>query len=53
VRAGSGYWNCCDRVSPRLPWSGVGRSGVGVTLSRYGIQAFTRLKAYHLRAPQP
>ena len=52
VRAGSGYWNCCDRVSPRLPWSGVGRSGVGVTLSRYGIQAFTRLKAYHLRAPQ-
>ena len=49
VRAGSGYWNCCDRVSPRLPWSGVGHSGVGVTLSRYGIQAFTRLKAYHLR----
>ena len=52
VRSGSGYWNCCDRVSPRLPWSGVGHSGVGVTLSRYGIQAFTRLKAYHLRAPQ-
>src|SRR5262249_46910474 len=21
VRAGSVYWNCCDRVSPRLPWS--------------------------------
>ena len=52
VRTGSGYWNCCDRVSPRLPWSGVGQSGVGVTLSRYGIQAFTRLKAYHLSAPQ-
>jgi acyl-CoA reductase-like NAD-dependent aldehyde dehydrogenase len=50
IRAGSVYWNCCDRVSPRLPWSGVGRSGVGVTLSTYGIQAFTRLKAWHLRA---
>lgn len=50
VRAGSVYWNCCDRVSPRLPWSGVGDSGVGLTLSRYGIQAFTRPKAWHLRA---
>ena len=49
VNAGSVYWNCCDRVSPRLPWSGHGDSGVGVTLSRYGIQAFTRPKAWHLR----
>ena len=49
VRAGSVYWNCCDRVSPRLPWSGVGDSGVGLTLSKYGIQAFTRPKAWHLR----
>ncbi|MBC5768175.1 aldehyde dehydrogenase family protein [Ramlibacter albus] len=51
VRAGSVYWNCCDRVSPRLPWSGVGDSGVGLTLSRYGIQTFTRPKAWHLRSP--
>jgi acyl-CoA reductase-like NAD-dependent aldehyde dehydrogenase len=50
VHAGSVYWNCCDRVSPRLPWSGVGDSGVGLTLSSYGIQAFTRPKAWHLRA---
>lgn len=49
VHAGSVYWNCCDRVSPRLPWSGVGDSGVGLTLSKYGIQAFTRVKAWHLR----
>ena len=27
VNAGSVYWNCCDRVSPRLPWSGVRRLG--------------------------
>ncbi len=49
VRAGSVYWNCCDRVSPRLPWSGVGHSGVGLTLSTYGIETFTRPKAWHLR----
>jgi acyl-CoA reductase-like NAD-dependent aldehyde dehydrogenase len=49
VRAGSLYWNCCDRVSPRLPWSGYGDSGVGLTLSTYGIQAFTRPRAWHLR----
>ena len=49
VNAGSVYWNCCDRVSPRLPWSGVGDSGVGVTLSTYGIQTFTRPKAWHLK----
>jgi acyl-CoA reductase-like NAD-dependent aldehyde dehydrogenase len=49
VRSGSVYWNCCDRVSPRLPWSGVGDSGVGLTLSKYGIEAFTRPKAWHLR----
>ncbi|MFN7571911.1 MAG: aldehyde dehydrogenase family protein [Betaproteobacteria bacterium] len=49
VHAGSVYWNCCDRVSPRLPWSGVGHSGVGLTLSTYGIETFTRPKAWHLR----
>ncbi|MFM8608911.1 MAG: aldehyde dehydrogenase family protein [Burkholderiaceae bacterium] len=49
VNAGSVYWNCCDRVSPRLPWSGVGDSGVGLTLSTYGIETFTRPKAWHLR----
>ena len=51
VKSGSVYWNCCDRVSPRLPWSGVGDSGVGLTLSTYGIETFTRPKAWHLRTP--
>jgi acyl-CoA reductase-like NAD-dependent aldehyde dehydrogenase len=50
VNAGTVYWNCCDRVSPRLPWSGVKHSGIGLTLSTYGIQTFTRPKAWHLRA---
>lgn len=49
LNAGSVYWNCCDRVSPRLPWSGHGDSGIGLTLSRQGIETFTRPKAWHLR----
>jgi acyl-CoA reductase-like NAD-dependent aldehyde dehydrogenase len=49
VNAGSAYWNCCDRVSPRLPWSGRGHSGVGLTLSHHGIRAFTQTKGWHLR----
>lgn len=51
VKAGSLYWNCCDRVSPRLPWSGYGHSGVGTTLSQHGIYAFLRNRAYHLASP--
>jgi acyl-CoA reductase-like NAD-dependent aldehyde dehydrogenase len=50
VNAGSAYWNCCDRVSPRLPWSGRQGSGLGLTLSREGIRTFTQPKAWHLRA---
>ncbi len=49
VNAGTAYWNCCDRVSPRLPWTGRGHSGMGSTLSLVGIRAFTQPKAYHLR----
>jgi len=46
---GSVYWNCCDRVSPRLPWSGRGHSGIGSTLGKAGIAAFVQPKAWHLR----
>src|SRR6185369_9170312 len=46
---GTGYWNCCDRVSAALPWSGRKHSGFGVTLSNAGLRAFTRPKAYHLK----
>ncbi|MGK5081949.1 aldehyde dehydrogenase family protein [Bdellovibrionota bacterium FG-1] len=49
VNAGSAYWNCCDRVSPRLPWSGRGHSGMGATLSWLGILAFVQPKGWHLK----
>jgi len=51
LAVGTAYWNCCDRVSPRLPWSGRGHSGLGLTLSTHGLRAFLRPKAWHLRAP--
>jgi acyl-CoA reductase-like NAD-dependent aldehyde dehydrogenase len=51
VSSGSVYWNCCDRVSPRLPWTGRGHSGIGSTLGRDGIRAFVQPKAWHLRRP--
>ncbi|GAB2610845.1 aldehyde dehydrogenase family protein [Emticicia sediminis] len=49
VNVGSGYWNCCDRVSAPLPWSGRKHSGFGATLSHAGIRAFVKPKAWHLR----
>ncbi len=50
--SGSAYWNCCDRVSPRLPWTGRRHSGLGVTLGFAGIRAFVQPKAWHLRQPE-
>jgi acyl-CoA reductase-like NAD-dependent aldehyde dehydrogenase len=51
INAGTVYWNCCDRVSPFLPWSGRGHSGVGWTLSNMGIETFLKPKAWHMRQP--
>jgi acyl-CoA reductase-like NAD-dependent aldehyde dehydrogenase len=53
IDAGTGYWNCCDRVSAPLPWSGRKHSGIGVTLSHAGLRAMTKMKAYHLISPKP
>lgn len=49
MNSGTGYWNCCDRVSAALPWSGRKNSGFGSSLSHQGIRSFVRPKAYHLR----
>ena len=49
IDSGTGYWNCCDRVSAAVPWSGRRHSGIGVTLSHAGLRAFAKPKAYHLR----
>ncbi len=49
LNTGTVYWNCCDRVSAALPWSGRKNSGLGATLSHQGIHAFVQPKAYHIR----
>lgn len=49
MQSGTVYWNCCDRVSATLPWSGRRNSGMGSTLSYQGIRAFVQPKAYHIR----
>jgi acyl-CoA reductase-like NAD-dependent aldehyde dehydrogenase/gamma-glutamyl-gamma-aminobutyrate hydrolase PuuD len=49
LNTGTVYWNCCDRVSASLPWSGRKHSGLGTTLSFQGIRAFVQPKAYHIR----
>eukprot|EP00899_Mesostigma_viride_P002043 jgi/Mesvir1/1183/Mv17678-RA.2 len=46
---GTGYWNCCDRVAPTLPWSGRRHSGIGCVLSVEGMRSFVRPKALHLK----
>lgn len=50
VDSGSGYWNCCDRVSAGLPWSGRKHSGIGATLSHQGLRAFTKTRGWHIRS---
>jgi acyl-CoA reductase-like NAD-dependent aldehyde dehydrogenase len=49
VDAGTSYINCCDRVSPYLPWAGRGHSGLGATLSYLGILAFVKPRGWHIR----
>ncbi|MEB3211814.1 MAG: aldehyde dehydrogenase family protein, partial [Leptolyngbyaceae bacterium] len=49
VNSGTSYWNCCDRVSPYLPWTGRGHSGLGTTLSVEGIRTFLQPRAWHLK----
>ncbi len=51
LNTGTGYWNCCDRVSAAVPWSGRLHSGIGSTLSHAGLRAFTKAKAFHLKKP--
>jgi acyl-CoA reductase-like NAD-dependent aldehyde dehydrogenase len=46
---GTVYMNRCDCLDPALPWTGVGDSGRGSTLSRYGLLSLTRRKAIHFR----
>jgi acyl-CoA reductase-like NAD-dependent aldehyde dehydrogenase len=49
IETGTVYMNCCDYLDPLLAWTGVKDSGRGVSLSKYGFDALTRPKSFHLR----
>ncbi|KAL7271935.1 hypothetical protein RUND412_005279 [Rhizina undulata] len=49
VEAGTVFVNRCDYPSPDLAWTGWKDSGRGVTLSKFGFDAFVRLKSFHLK----
>jgi acyl-CoA reductase-like NAD-dependent aldehyde dehydrogenase len=52
VDTGTWFMNRCDYLDPALAWTGVKDSGRGCTLSRLGLEAFTRPKSFHLK-PKP
>jgi len=49
VQTGTWLMNRCDYQDPALVWSGVKRSGRGVSSSYLGFQQLTRVKSYHMR----
>jgi acyl-CoA reductase-like NAD-dependent aldehyde dehydrogenase len=49
IDTGTCFMNRCDYLDPALAWTGVKDSGRGCTLSRLGLEAFTRPKSFHLR----
>jgi len=49
VETGTLYMNRCDYLDPALAWTGVKDSGRGCTLSKLGLETFTRPKSFHLK----
>ncbi|HEY4129572.1 MAG TPA: aldehyde dehydrogenase family protein [Gemmatimonadaceae bacterium] len=49
IDTGTWYMNRCDYLDPALAWTGVKDSGRGCSLSRLGVETFTRPKSFHLR----
>jgi acyl-CoA reductase-like NAD-dependent aldehyde dehydrogenase len=49
LRCGTVFMNRCDFVDPFLPWSGVGLSGRGHSLSSLGFDQLTRPRSLHFK----
>jgi acyl-CoA reductase-like NAD-dependent aldehyde dehydrogenase len=49
IETGTVYMNRCDYLDPALAWTGVKETGRGVTLSKLGFDAVTRVKSFHLK----
>ena len=50
IETGTVYMNRCDYLDPQLAWTGVKDTGRGVSLSKFGFEALTQPKSFHLRA---
>ncbi|MDC1510017.1 aldehyde dehydrogenase family protein [Oceanospirillaceae bacterium] len=49
LETGTFFVNRCDYLDPELAWTGVKNTGRGCTLSKFGFDAFTRLKSFHIK----
>jgi acyl-CoA reductase-like NAD-dependent aldehyde dehydrogenase len=49
IETGTVYMNRCDYLDPFLTWTGVKDTGRGAALSKYGFDALTQPKSFHLR----
>jgi acyl-CoA reductase-like NAD-dependent aldehyde dehydrogenase len=49
IETGTVFMNRCDYLDPQLAWTGVKDTGRGVSLSKYGFDALTQPKSFHLR----
>jgi acyl-CoA reductase-like NAD-dependent aldehyde dehydrogenase len=49
VEAGTLFVNRCDYLDASLAWTGLKNSGRGASLGRFGYEAVTRPKSFHLR----
>lgn len=50
LETGTVFMNRCDYVDPGLAWTGVKNTGVGCTLSSFGLLQLTRPKSFHLKS---
>jgi len=50
ISTGTVFLNRCDSLDPYLGWTGVKDTGKGVSLSRYGFHALTKIKSYNFRS---
>ena len=49
IETGTVFMNRCDYLDPYLAWTGVKDTGRGVSLSKFGFEAMTQPKSFHLR----